>query len=255
MAVACRMLRPPAARFLGCARSRNRHGLRYFAATAAPGSSSSASSSVGWPEHSFIFEPPWATSMVPSQLGAVPNMFETFFVLREARGLLLGGQNFEGVDGFNTRFMDRFLEFHKEVLAAQQKQPIAPVARGGQPVQDSSWLKGRADLSAAGARSTWSSQRPLGARTWELLPYSCQVVQARRAEHHELGWLQVTARLAAQESWTTGRGTQLQRESRFGEHFVVFEIPRTNSGVAQDFRVAEIKLDAPPEAAPAAEAK
>ncbi|CAE7840742.1 unnamed protein product [Symbiodinium sp. CCMP2592] len=89
----------------------------------------------------------------------------------------------------------------------------------------------RPDLSSVAARVAWAKERPTGAQRWDLLPHYCQVVQGRRAEHSGRGWLQVTTRLAAEETWTSkGRSDE---SPRVREHFVVFELPRETSGVAE----------------------
>eukprot|EP00933_Yihiella_yeosuensis_P037066 TRINITY_DN30911_c0_g1_i1.p1 TRINITY_DN30911_c0_g1~~TRINITY_DN30911_c0_g1_i1.p1 ORF type:complete len:266 (+),score=48.14 TRINITY_DN30911_c0_g1_i1:51-800(+) len=193
-----------------------------------------------WPDQSFIFEPPWNDTGMVKQMSHVPNMFETYFVLREARGIVSGGKDFEGVDSFNERFMDRFLTFHAEVEASQTRQ-LTNTKRNVKAKPQVTQF--RASLASVGAVAAWSRERPPNARLWEVFPFSCQVVQARRAEHHDQGWLQVTTRFAAQEHWMLGREKD-NSKTRVREHFVVFELPRT--GKDEDFRVAEIHADVPP---------
>ncbi|CAE7198223.1 unnamed protein product [Symbiodinium natans] len=103
----------------------------------------------------------------------------------------------------------------------------------------------RPELSSLGARAAWGKERPTGAQRWDIVPHYCQVVQGRRAEHGGRGWLQVTTRMAAEETWTLkGRS---EHAPRVREHFVVFELPREASGVAEDFRIAAVKPGVPAE--------
>eukprot|EP00408_Alexandrium_pacificum_P017084 CAMPEP_0171195358 /NCGR_PEP_ID=MMETSP0790-20130122/21357_1 /TAXON_ID=2925 /ORGANISM="Alexandrium catenella, Strain OF101" /LENGTH=239 /DNA_ID=CAMNT_0011660571 /DNA_START=104 /DNA_END=823 /DNA_ORIENTATION=+ len=195
----------------------------------------SDSSKVGvqWPEQSFIFEPAWEPVALPQMFVMIPNAIETCSSLREAQRLLQGRETLEDIDGFNMWFMERLLALHTEIekLRGIRQQPVAR-ATAAQPL---GW---RLDLAAVGAFSAWSKQRPAGARRWELTPHFCEVVQARRAEHHGLPWLQVTTRLTAEERWVTKGGAP---ETRIREHYVVFEMPRGPGG--QDFRIAEIRPD------------
>lgn len=186
-----------------------------------------------WPEQSFVFEPAWEPLGLPQLVVAIPNAIETYLSLKEAQKLLQGRHKLEEVDSFNMRFMERFLDLHTEIekLRGVRQQPTAR-ATAAQPL---GW---RLDLAAVGAFSAWSKQRPPGARKWEVTPYSCEVVQARRAEHHGLPWLQVTSRLTAEERWVTKAGAP---EHRIREHYVVFEMPRGSEG--EDFRIAEIRPD------------
>eukprot|EP00439_Symbiodinium_sp_Y106_P067344 s1564_g11.t1 len=67
-----------------------------------------------WPEQSLIFEPVWEPQPMQLSIMRYANMFETYFVLREAKQRVVGGQTFQDVDSFNLRFMDRFMVFHAE---------------------------------------------------------------------------------------------------------------------------------------------
>jgi len=189
-----------------------------------------------------VFEPPWEPSALPRAFLFLPNMLETFFCLREAEtALLRRGDGGGGVDGLNRHFMARFVQLHSEVEASsrparhQRGPSVAAAAPSG---------AGRPDLAAAGARAAWAGERPPAAlhASWAVTPHACQVVQARRAEHHDRGWLQVTVRLTAEERWMSRGGS----ESRLREHFVVLELPRAGSSPSLDFRIAEIRLDARP---------
>lgn len=225
------------------------HGL-HLQVRAATGSSVAASSKPSrkqpgdlsdfpWPEQSFVFEPPWESSPLPKAFLYVPNMLETYFSLREVQGQLRERVELGTIHDFNSRFMARFLQLHSDVEAARRMRlqgsarVAAQVALAG----------GKPELAAVGARLSWEKERPLGARAWEAIPHSCQVVQARRAEHHDRHWVQVTVRLAVEERWIPRSGMP---ESRLREHFVVYELPRgetTGSHHVQDFRIAEFKTD------------
>eukprot|EP00747_Dinoflagellata_sp_TGD_P167878 gnl/TRDRNA2_/TRDRNA2_193138_c0_seq1.p1 gnl/TRDRNA2_/TRDRNA2_193138_c0~~gnl/TRDRNA2_/TRDRNA2_193138_c0_seq1.p1 ORF type:complete len:272 (-),score=51.75 gnl/TRDRNA2_/TRDRNA2_193138_c0_seq1:66-812(-) len=223
--------------------------LRFFAATTAAASRVAEGSTSGWPEKSFVFEPPWEASGLPRAMLLVPNALETYFRLREAQRQLRavpGAQDaaLETVDEFNDRFMQRFLELHADVeRSAQQhlRRQATQSRSGGARAVAPAVPSGRLDLAASGARTVWMAERPQHAVRWETTPHSCQVVQARRAEHHGRRWVQVTTRLTAEERWQV-RGGAL--ESRVREHFVVYELP--DGLAAGDFRIAEIVTEASP---------
>ncbi|CAK9059932.1 unnamed protein product [Durusdinium trenchii] len=174
-----------------------------------------------WPETSGIHEPVWDKQIMQFPL---MNMFETYFVLREARQRVLNGSMLHSVNDFNHRFMERFLGFHNEVESMSGKRRSEP---------------GRLEVASLTARAVWLQQRP-GSR-WELLPHYCQVVQGRRAQHHGQKWLQVTTRLALEERWLS----RSKEDLRVREHFVVYELPREGA-IVQDFRIAAILPDAEP---------
>eukprot|EP00929_Paragymnodinium_shiwhaense_P029586 TRINITY_DN16914_c0_g2_i1.p1 TRINITY_DN16914_c0_g2~~TRINITY_DN16914_c0_g2_i1.p1 ORF type:complete len:260 (+),score=57.08 TRINITY_DN16914_c0_g2_i1:82-861(+) len=216
-------------------------------ASAAEASSSPPPPPLAWPERSFTFEPPWESG-IPSALRAMPglitmpNMLETYSCMKEACKKLkpgLTGQP-QTTDDFNQRLMERLVAFHGDVelSASSRRQVQAPSS----PQERTLRASVRLDVGSATARELWSAERPYGCRpaSWQLIPQSCQVVQARRAEHHGLSWLQVVTRIEAEERWSTGRDRQ-RFDSRLRLHFIVFELPRD---VAEaEFRVSEMRLD------------
>jgi len=209
--------------------------------------------SVNWPENSVIFEPPWDSGggslvPVPAFFMVLPNTMETFFTLREAQQVLLTKLDVKDIDSFNMRFMLRFLDLHAEVEALRRTKARAVALASAPPgkfAQAPGPSSGALDLASADARAAWAKERPHNAKSWELTPHFCQVVQARRAEHNGSGWLQVTAQITAEERWTLRGGVAGMLDIRMREHLLVYEIPRESSAV-QDFRIAAVHTDAKP---------
>lgn len=183
-----------------------------------------------WPDASFTFEPAWETSSLPSTLSNVLNAFETTFRLREVQQLWAEREpRLESIDDINMHFMNQFVLFHSEVARDQGRR-----SKQGPPQP----TRGRPEVAAVGARKTWMAERPRGVAVWEMTPQTCKVVQAREAEHHDRGWLQVTTLVAAEERWEARGGNG---GSRWRQHYIVFERPREVG--AHDFRVADIRVD------------
>lgn len=215
--------------------------------------------SIHWPENSLIFEPAWESSFfgIPKVFMVLPNTFETYFTMREAQKLIGQKLELKDADDFNTYFMDRFSQLHEEVEALRRSKAKASVmavvasiksAKAPQAATHHNTApksSGSLDLATADARSAWTLERPTNAKSWDLTPYNCEVVQARRAEHNGRGWLQITVKIEAEEKWVIQNSNNSPVDLRIRQHLIVFEIPRESESV-HDFRIAAFHTLPPP---------
>mmetsp|Transcript_22761 Transcript_22761/g.53103 ORF Transcript_22761/g.53103 Transcript_22761/m.53103 type:complete len:252 (-) Transcript_22761:7-762(-) len=217
---------------------------KHLASVATPQSASSSSSSratlgsttplATWPGDSHVFEPVWDQHPMFRYFAHLPNSMETYLSMREAQKRM---SKLRSADDFNMHFMDRFVEMHTAIEGRRRPVKQGPQSQGLVPVGY--------HLAASGAQKQWLGQRPRDASLWELTPHWCQVLQARRAKHNSLQWVQVTTMLSLEERWKKNN----LMDMRVRQFHVVFELPAPLSELqGEAFRIVALRFDEEEEA-------
>eukprot|EP00397_Hematodinium_sp_SG-2012_P054699 GEMP01066167.1.p1 GENE.GEMP01066167.1~~GEMP01066167.1.p1 ORF type:complete len:131 (+),score=35.38 GEMP01066167.1:634-1026(+) len=121
----------------------------------------------------------------------VPNYIETYLRLRDVKTLV------RSADALNQLLMDTFVNLRKLGELSPEQASIEAAAT-------------------------------LKAMKGNLVPFECEIVQARKAEHHNMTWIQIVARMQIQDL----------KESRLIPTYVTVETPLPDT---PPFRVADIR--------------